>query len=362
MTRLPVSHDPRRGRILGRLALLVVALLGAMPGAPACADDAPGPAETIRLVRGVLEGVVPVEWRGGAGGRAERRHALVVGADGWLLLAGPPPPAGGTLVAWFAQGRTATPAEVWASDPPSALTLLRVQVEHLVAPALHPGDLSGGVPARLPAGTWVAMVTSDGAVARGRMRANHRRRAIPDPSRGLAVELTCLDEAALAAVPSDLGAPWVDRQGRVVGLLVGADVHVPDAGAEGSGLRPEVTTAYAVPAAVLREVWPLLRWRRRVDRAALGVRTHPVSDAIAAHVCRGCGGHVVEATAEDGPAARAGLLPMDILNAIDGAPLARGAVLGDALLPFRPGDTIRLGLLREGVALEIRLVLGSAAE
>jgi S1-C subfamily serine protease len=206
------------------------------------------------------------------------------------------------------------------------------------------------------------LVTADGALARGTIRASHRVRAFDDPPRGAPVEVTGLYEAALSVVASDLGSPWVDLDGRVVALLVGADPPAaPPAppGAEGLEIRPEVTTAYAVPAEVVREVWPLLRWKRSVPRAALGVRTRPVSEAVAAHVCRGCGGHVVEEMAEDGPAARAGVLPFDVLHEVDGVALARGARLADVLLAYRPGASIRLGILREGRPLSLPVALGS---
>jgi S1-C subfamily serine protease len=177
------------------------------------------------------------------------------------------------------------------------------------------------------------------------------------------VDIEGLDEAALSVVSTDLGAPWVDADGQVVGLLLGADVEVPDASRppeEGFHVRPQVVAAYALPSEVLAILWPLLRDRQAVPRAAIGIRTRPLDEALSQHVCRDCSGWVVTEIATGSPAERAGLRVMDIVRGVDGLPLAPGAMLAEALLPLRPGDTVQLEVLREGRAVPVRVVLGES--
>ena len=317
--------------------------------------------EGVRAARQVLPGVVRIQWRG----RGERpvvieRHAVAVDADGWLLLAGPPPPADGTLAATFHDGRSMS-ARVWATDPRTALTLLRLPLSDLPTVEIRADGASDRalVPERLPAGTRVMMVSAEGSLARGVLRGSHRTRIL-GPGDAVTSEVTCLDEAALHVVPTDLGAPWIDERGRVVGLLVGADVSVPrleGKDAEGLRPRPEVVAAYAIPASVLRTVWPLLRDRRRVPRGTLGVWTAPLSDLLQRHVCRDCGGRVVTDVEERGAAAHAGILPNDIIRKVAGRALAPQATLGDVLLDYRPGDRVTLGLLRAGEEITVEAVL-----
>jgi S1-C subfamily serine protease len=125
-------------------------------------------------------------------------------------------------------------------------------------------------------------------------------------------------------------------------------------------VRPEVTSAYAVPATVVAVAWPLLREEREVPRSALGVLVQPASEELRHHFCPDCGGQEVLEVAAGGPAALAGVQPMDVILHLDGRPLAPGATLRDALLPYRPGRAARVGVLRGGTTVEVRTLLGRA--
>ncbi len=203
------------------------------------------------------------------------------------------------------------------------------------------------------------MVTAEGDVALGTMRSSHRRRVVEDPVRGRTVEVTCLDRAAVSVLAPDLGAPWLDAEGRILGLLVGADVGPPIEGASGR-LRPVVTAAYAVPSQVIQVVWPLLHRQRQVPRVALGARVKPISPATRHHVCPDCEGYEILAVQPASSAERAHLLPQDIIRTVNGARLAPRADLWDVLLPYRPGERVQLGLLRRGEEIDVDVILGRA--
>lgn len=351
-------------------------------------------ARARRLARDVQPAIVRIQWRRrGSPADVVTRHAVVIDPEGWLLMAGPRPSPDGTLAAVFEDGR-AMRAEVWASDPLSCLSVLRVPVTRLPPLSLRepastppaslppPGETAhedredrGGkdeirehpmaeLPVRLPPGFPFLMVTAVDpgrpvpVVARGIIRANHRRRDIDDPILGRRLEVTCLDEAALGVLSTDLGAPWVDRDGRIVGLLVGADLNTPQPAGSDILIRPEVTGAYAVPAEVIRIVWPLLKVRREVPRAALGVYVRHLSDATRTHICPECGGYEVIDLAPGGPADRSQILVGDVICTVDGRPMAPAADLSDVLLSHRPGDRVRIGVVRQGKPLEIPVVVG----
>jgi S1-C subfamily serine protease len=55
---------------------------------------------------------------------------------------------------------------------------------------------------------------------------------------------------------------------------------------------------------------------------------------------------------------KAGLLAGDVINSVDGTPVKKLADYSDALKKFQPGDTIKLGILREGKAKVISITLG----
>jgi S1-C subfamily serine protease len=359
------------GRAVRVVFALVLALVVQVPGR----TDEPDADAWAAIARRARPSIVRIEWRP-RGGRGEpiERHAIIVDPDGWLLMAGPRTRPG-TLAATLADGR-AMAARVQASDPATGLTLLRVPVYRLPALGIHatatrhPDGSPRPIPHRAPPGTPIMMVTAEGAISLSQIRANHRTRRIQDPLLGRPRALSCLDESSLSVIASDLGAPWLDAQGRVVGLLVGAEASpappAPKApGKEGDEdkpptFRPRIVASYAVPARVLEIVWPLLRRHAEVPRAMLGVRTRPLDEALASHVCPDCGGRVVTALAPDGPAAKAGVQVGDILRGIGGATFAPGTELADALLPYRPDDDVLLSLIRAGETTEVVVHLGHA--
>jgi S1-C subfamily serine protease len=207
-------------------------------------------------------------------------------------------------------------------------------------------------------GAAVTMVAADGALARGHVRAVDRRRTVPDRLRGGRLTVGGLVEAALATIASDLGAPWFDAEGRLVGLLAGGLLEEPPPVAPGVPVRPEPVAAHAVPAAVVSLVWPLLRTERGVRRARLGVQAQAPSEALLSQICPSCGGLELLVVDPDGPAARAGLEVHDVIIAIEGAKLRPHVGLAESLLPFRPMDSVQFTVMRRGKRSDVRAVLG----
>lgn len=332
------------------------------PARAAPADEALRRTALLRVAQQRRASVLHVEVRA-PGGLDSVRNAVVVSADGWLLMAGPTPGPKDTLVARTRPG-TYVPAQVAARDPESALTLLQV----LTADgALQPVALPEVVPGRpLPApaavGTPVVMITADGAAALGTLRAHDRRRPVVDGLRGATTEVPGLIEAGLATVAQDLGSPWFDEQGRLVGLLaggVGLEGGPAGPAAPDLVLRAEPVAAQAVPAAVVGLLAPLLQSERQVRRARLGVRAEEGSEALLAQLCPSCGGQLLLEVEADGPAARGGLEPDDLIVGLGGAPLRRAAALSEALLPYRPLEPLKVTLVRRGTRLERTVVLGA---
>jgi S1-C subfamily serine protease len=130
------------------------------------------------------------------------------------------------------------------------------------------------------------------------------------------------------------GGPLVDRDGAVIGmntrtLLRGADV--------------------AIPIVTLRRVVDELRQHGGVRRGYLGVGTYPAA-----------AGAIIANIEDGGPAATAGLLVGDVIVELDGTAIAGPddlrTVLGD-----RPGQAVKLVVVRAGGRVELDVVLGSKA-
>ncbi len=354
----------------------------------------------VTLAAQARASVVRIRWRDPRFSRSTAvRNAIVIRRDGMLLMAGPPLPDAGTLTARLADGRELT-AERLAVDPQVALTLLRVRAANLPAltlrreaapvrrtprdtqgtpkkapPAKSPASKAGKAPATAPdrasappplafapIGLRCVMVTSDGGVAMGPVRSHRRYGTVPDPATRGRVRTTGLLGVTVACVDEDAGAPFLDAQGRVVGLMVGRKAVVaPEKGEAaarvGLRLRPEPREAVAVPASVVALAWPLLERFRRVPRAALGVRTLQMDDVLRAQLDLDTGGHVVRGIEPESPAAREGLKLHDVIVGVDGRRIEPGTSLHDVLLPYRPGATVKLDVFRAGdrVSLALRL-------
>jgi S1-C subfamily serine protease len=59
------------------------------------------------------------------------------------------------------------------------------------------------------------------------------------------------------------------------------------------------------------------------------------------------------------PAAEAGLQPGDVILAVGGRPVRRGAELHDRIRRYRAGDEVSLRIARQGRPLELRVRLGA---
>ena len=83
-------------------------------------------------------------------------------------------------------------------------------------------------------------------------------------------------------------------------------------------------------------------------RAFLGVTVEESAD----------GPHIVDIFPDSG-AQRAGLLPNDVITAVDSTPVATNDELGAAITSHRPGESIVVTVLRNGATVTVRATLGS---
>lgn len=142
--------------------------------------------------------------------------------------------------------------------------------------------------------------------------------------------------------PGNSGGPLVDRLGRVIGIN--------DQILTRSGASQGVGFAIAIDIAVL--VADQLVAGEEVRLARLGVSSTTMTDGVA--------GALVQEVVEDSAAAAAGLQIGDLIVAIGGRPIRSSGDLRAEIISLSPGTPVTLTVVRDGVEITVRAVLGSA--
>jgi S1-C subfamily serine protease len=115
-----------------------------------------------------------------------------------------------------------------------------------------------------------------------------------------------------------------------------------------------------IPAATLERIVPLLLKDGRVARGWLGVALHPVAVPDALHETAGQpSGMMVMSLAEGGPAAKAGIVPGDIVLSVNGAQALGFRRIAAQLAADSIGRTAALRVVRGGSVLSLDAVVGA---
>ncbi|MBN8890159.1 MAG: Do family serine endopeptidase [Rhodospirillales bacterium] len=148
------------------------------------------------------------------------------------------------------------------------------------------------------------------------------------------------------------GGPLFTQDGRVVGINTA--ILSPSGGSIGIG--------FAIPSNMVSKVVADLEKTGHVTRGFLGVETQPVNPTIAAALNLGKGdasGALIASVSTDSPAAKAGLKPGDVIQAVDTRKVATPRDLAVAVADVKPGDTAKLDIIRDGAHQSLDVTVGT---
>ena len=150
--------------------------------------------------------------------------------------------------------------------------------------------------------------------------------------------------------PGNSGGPLLNLRGEVVGI----NTAILSDRASNLGI------GFAVPINIVRELLPQLR-TGKITRGMIGVSIQgaPISPAQAeAMGLKERKGAVVSTVAPNGPAAKAGLEPGDVVTEFNGRPVNNDRALVEMVVATKPGTTVPVKVIRDGAAKSLNVTVG----
>ncbi len=237
-------------------------------------------------------------------------------------------------------------ATVVGTDPRSNLALVRSSAKvpyHLVP---HAETQTVKQQVFLVGHTVVSEVAAPGLVTQVRMGA--RLRDLYSPRAAPAILMGTVFVVAAPTAPCNPGTACLDRNGRLIGIVLGCappQVMQQQAG----GALASYERSFVVPSDRMLRIVKALRKHRRVIRAEFGFLLKPVSAALRAQIPEiPAGAATVTLRDAKGPAAKAGMRSNDILLSVAGKKPANCDELREALSACEPGNPTKFKLLRAG--------------
>jgi len=145
------------------------------------------------------------------------------------------------------------------------------------------------------------------------------------------------------------GGPLFTQDGKVIGMNTA--ILSPSGGSVGIG--------FAIPSDMIRTVAAQLVEHGRVTRGYVGVETQQIVGATAKGLkLTENSGALLANVQPDSPAARAGLEPGDVIQAVNGQAVATPRDLALNVAAIRPGEDANLKILRDGAVRQVTVKVG----
>jgi serine protease Do len=219
-------------------------------------------------------------------------------------------------------------ARVVAVDHETDLAVVKVDATGL--PVLRFGDSDGLRPGQIVL-AFGSPLGLDSSVTMGVVSAVARQLQPDDPM------IYIQTDAPIN--PGNSGGPLVDTEGRLIGI--NTMIYTQSGGSEGIG--------FAAPSNIVRNVFTQIRKSGHVLRGEIGITAQTVTPLLAEALQLSPDAGVIVADVDpDGPAAKAGVKPGDLVVSLDGKPMENGRQLRVNLYSRAVGDAVSLDLIRAG--------------
>jgi serine protease Do len=228
-------------------------------------------------------------------------------------------------------------AKVVGKDDQSDVAVIKIDAHNL--PTVRLGDSS-----KLKVGEWVAAIGSpygfDNSVTAGIVSAK---------ARSLGESYVPFLQTDVPVNPGNSGGPLFDLQGEVVGI--NSQIYSRSGGFQG--------LSFAIPINLAAKVEGQLLASGHVTRGRLGVTVQAVSQGLAdSFGMKSPAGALVSSVDPDGPAAKAGIKPGDVITKLNGDDVVQSTDLPVRIGELKPGARATLELWRGGSARDVTVTIG----
>ncbi|WP_025209402.1 DegQ family serine endoprotease [Hippea sp. KM1] len=150
--------------------------------------------------------------------------------------------------------------------------------------------------------------------------------------------------------PGNSGGPLVNMKGEVIGINTAII-------ANGQGI------GFAIPINMVKSELTYLMKGQKVKRGYLGVMIQPLTPEAAKSLnLKNTHGAIISQVLKDSAAYKAGLKPGDIIISVDNKPLKSSYDLPYIISSYKPGTTIKLGIIRDHKRITVDVKLGERPE
>lgn len=238
----------------------------------------------------------------------------------------------------LADGRRAT-ARLIGSDPETDLAVIKIDLPDL--PAIQFADLEkiaiGDVVLAIGNPFGVGQTVTMGIIS-----------ALGRSELGINTFENFIQTDA-AINPGNSGGALVDTQGNLLGINTA--IYSKTGGSLGIG--------FAIPATTVKQVMEAIIKDGAVTRGWLGIEVQDVSPEMAASFSlNSTKGSLIAGVVRNGPAARSGIRPGDILVQIDGKEVTNSSHMLDLISALPPEGVTKMVVMRQGSPVEIEVTVG----
>lgn len=263
---------------------------------------------------------------------------VLVSADGYLLTNHHVVKDAQEIRVALQDGREVL-AQILGSDPDSDLALLKIDLPNLPAIQLAASDklAVGDVVLAIGNPFGVGQTVTQGIIS-----------ALERDSLGINTYENFIQTDA-AINPGNSGGALVNAYGELIGINTA--IFSRSGGSQGIG--------FAIPSNLAQKVMLDLINEGQVIRGWIGIEVQQLTQGLAESLgLQSMRGFLVAGMLRNGPAAKAGILPGDVVTHIDKQPVMSAHTGLSQLANLKPGTKVELNLVRKGQSLKVKVLIG----